>query len=71
MDYPSNLADLSWDDRQAIEQDKQLWLDAHRAVRSLDKWQIKHQLSMIEDEIIRADMRRRLNICWQNMNNLK
>ena len=71
MNYPANLADLPQLERDAIEDDKQRWFKAYKMVRELQMWQVKDYLSRLDCEIEQADMRRRLNICWQNMNNLK
>ena len=67
MKYPANLCDLSHEERQAIGEDKALWLECYKAVRQLSVEQIKEKLSAIDCEVTRVDLQMRLNTCYKNM----
>lgn len=57
----SNLAQLSVEQRNAIEQDKQRWLEANRMTDSMRPDEIRAMLARMPDGDEKEDMRRRLN----------
>ena len=62
----SNLARLSVEQRNAIEQDKQRWLEANRMTDSMRPDEIRAWLMRQLDDEFREDMRRRLNVIRLN-----
>jgi len=62
----SNLAKLSVEQRNAIEQDKQRWLEANRMTDSMRPDEIRAWLMRQLDDEFREDMRRRLNVIRLN-----
>ena len=62
----SNLAQLSVEQRNAIEQDKQRWLEANRMTDSMRPDEIRAWLMRQLDDEFREDMRRRLNVIRLN-----
>lgn len=62
----SNLAQLSAEERQAIELDKQRWREANHMIDTKRPDEIKAWLLREQDEELREDMRRRLNVVRLN-----
>ena len=61
-----NLCNLTTDQREAIETDKQRWALANKMVNSQSPEQIKRWLSGQADLSYADDMTNRLRICWKN-----
>lgn len=62
----NNLATLPPEQRQAIEMDKQRWLEANQLTDTKRPDEIRAWLMKQMDDEFREDMRRRLNIIRQN-----
>ncbi len=60
-----NLCNLTPDQREAIEQDKQRWILANKMAQTQTAEQIKRWLDSQSGEY-GDDMARRLRICWRN-----
>lgn len=61
--HHSNLCDLSQEQQQAIEIDKQRWFRAYKMVRSMMLNEIKIKLESMPTEE-KNDMRIKLNTCY-------
>ena len=62
----SNLAQLSIEQRNAIEQDKQRWREANHMISTKSPTEIRAWLMRELDDEYREDMRRRLNVIRLN-----
>ncbi len=60
-DYSQNMALMTADQREAIQEDKQRWYKAHRMIRDVEPLNIRSWLSGLFDLEYRRDMARRLN----------
>jgi hypothetical protein len=64
--YLGNLALLPKEQREAIQEDKQRWLDAHNRYKQQTSAQIRQWLKNLPEGEYKDDMRRRLNIIRSN-----
>lgn len=61
-----NLCNLTTEQREAIEQDKQRWALANKMASTQTADQIKRWLFNQADLSYSDDMAKRLRICWKN-----
>lgn len=59
--YALNLSDMTQEQREAIEEDRQRWNKARIMIRDMQPWQIRAWLDEQQGEY-RTDMARRLNV---------
>lgn len=63
--------ELTADQRQAVEEDRQRWYDANRLIATTAPNQIRNWLSSLSDQDYRDDMARRLNAVKNRINGSK
>lgn len=67
-DYTSNLALLPKDQREAMQEDKTRWLEAHKRYTTHSYAQLRWWIKNMPEGEYKDDMRRRLNIIKGNRN---
>lgn len=67
----NNIAQLPPEQRQAIEMDKQRWLEANQLTNTKRPDEIRALLARMEEGDEKEDLRRRLNIIRRNRMEIK